>query len=38
MIACTFLLGLLDNFSGSYLTVGIGIPTLNHSLYFSSYI
>jgi len=29
---------LLDIFYGSYLTMGIGIPTLTHSLYFSSYI
>ena len=28
---------LLDNYPGRYLTVGIGIPTLNHSLYFSSH-
>ena len=31
-------LQLLDIFSLSYLTVGIGIPTLIHSIYYSSYM
>jgi len=33
-----FPIPMLDIFSLSYLTVGIGIPTLIHSIYYSSYI